>query len=403
GQVRMTVEQAGDTPAETKVAPLSVWTNHDTVYLQAYDTRLWSDSKGLTAWIVDPSTRNFDSQVLRAPPIGRRPTLQQLLIDPILVEQVAAGLAGPPPQLEWLFAETPMEQLFLDSHQFEYGEQQTIEQTPCQEIKVLAGDQRYAFWIDTQQGLIRRVDLPSLQLPTTAASHTIRLTLDLREATFAVPAMLPTADSLPDSPQFVGHFVPLPPAAAPSILGTRLDSNRLKTSDRKPYDFAAGSTASELNVTALVYFADDANALNSAFVLQDWSQQLPAELAERVRPVLLLDDAISLRDEVKQILRQSISLSLVWDQSNELASKLAIAPGSLLLVDSAARLVWFQPLVTPESLPTLGAILADALNGVDIPARLQEQHEQDIAAYRRVLREEYADLVARGLVRSATK
>ncbi|TWU26907.1 hypothetical protein Pla52o_07630 [Novipirellula galeiformis] len=403
GQVRMTVEQGGNSHPETKVAPLSVWTNHDTVYVQAYDTRLWSDSEGMTAWIVDPSTKNFDSQVLRAPPIGRRPELKQLLTDPILVEQVAAGLAGPPPQLEWLFAEAPMKQLFHDSHEFAYGEQQTIEQTLCQEIKVLSGDQRYAFWVDPQQGLIRQVDLPSLQIPATPSPHTIRLTLELREASFDAPETTPTADSLPESPKFVGHFVPLPPASTPSSLGTRIDSNRLKTSDRKPYDFAAGRPQSESSVTAIVYFADDANALNSALVLQDWSQQLPAELAERSRAVLLLDDAVSLRDEVKQILRQSISLPLIWDQENELARKLSIAPGTLLLVDSSARVVWIQPLVSPESLPALGAILADAIGGVDIPQRMKEQHTQDLAAYRRVLRDEYADLVARGLVRSASK
>ncbi len=223
GLVRLTVPQTNDAQSETKVAPLSVWTNHDTVYLQAYDTRLWSDSEGLTAWIVDPSTRNFDSQVLRGPPIGRRPELKQLLTDPILVEQVAAGLAGPPPQLEGLFAEEPMKQLFLDEHKFAFGQQQTIEQTQCQEIQVQAGEQQYAFWVDIHSGLIRQVDLPSIPTspssePTSADSAnavpgapSIRLTLELRGATFDVPTTTPKADSLPETPKFVGHFVPLPP------------------------------------------------------------------------------------------------------------------------------------------------------------------------------------------------
>ena len=405
GLVRLTVPQTSDAQSETKVAPLSVWTNHETVYLQAYDTRLWSDSEGVTAWIVDPSTRNFDSQVLRAPPIGRRPELKQLLTDPILVEQVAAGLAGPPPQLEWLFAEEPMKQLFLEEHQFAFGQQQTIEQTQCQEIQVQAGDQQYGFWVDIHSGLIRQVDLPSIPVSATAdpAAPSIRLTLELRAATFDVPTTTPKADSLPENPKFVGHFVPLPPSPPPAILGTPIDRVDLTTSGRKPFQFSASRSETNPAVTAILCFADDVNALNSAVVLQQWSQQLPATLADQTRVVLLLHDAVALREEVKQWLRESITLPLIWDPKNELASKFAIAPGTLLLVDSSARIVWIQPGVTPQSLPSLGAIVSDISGGVDIPQRMKEQHEHDQAAYRSVLRDEYSDLVKQGLVRTSTK
>ncbi|GAA5510574.1 hypothetical protein [Novipirellula caenicola] len=405
GLVRLTMPPTDTTRAETKVAPLSVWTNHDTVYLQAYDTRLWSDSEGLTAWIVDPSTRNFDSQVLRAAPIGRRPELKQLLIDPILVEQVAAGLAGPPPQLEWLFAEEPMKQLFHQEHKFTFGQQQTIEQTQCQEIQVQAGSQRYGFWVDIHSGLIRQVDLPSIPVSATAdpAAPMIRLTLELRGATFDRPTSTPKADSLPENPKFVGHFVPLPPSPPPAILGTRIDRVGLTTSDRKPFRLLANRSEAKSAVTAMVCFADDVNAVNSAAVLQQWSEQLPASLADQIRVVLLLHDAVSLRDEVKQLLRESITLPLVWDAKNELASTLAMTPGTLLLVDSSARIVWIQPMVTPQSLPALGAIVSDIVSGVDIPERMSEQLERDQAAYRRVLRDEYSDLVDKGLVRTAAK
>ncbi|EMI21365.1 signal peptide protein [Rhodopirellula maiorica SM1] len=405
GLVRLTMPPTASSSSETKVAPLSVWTNHDTVYLQAYDTRLWSDSEGLTAWIVDPSTRNFDSQVLRAPPIGRRPELKQLLIDPILVEQVAAGLAGPPPQLEWLFAEEPMKQLFLDEHTFAFGQQKTIEQTQCQEIQVAAGEQQYGFWVDIHSGLIRQVDLPSIPASPNAnpESPPIRLTLELRGASFDRPNSTPKADSLPENPKFVGHFVPLPPSPPPAILGTRIDRVDMTTSDRKPFQFSGSRSEAKTAVTAMVCFADDVNALNSAVVLQQWSEQLPASLADQTRVVLLLHDAVALRDEVKQLLRQSITLPLIWDPKNELASTLAIPPGTLLLVDSSARIVWIQPSVTPQSLPALGAIISDIAGGVDVPQRMSEQHERDQAAYRSVLRDEYSDLVAKGLVRTSAK
>ena len=122
-----------------------------TVSVQAYDVHVWSEPKGTTVWIVDPTTNHHDSQVLRLPPSDQPFQPQSLLADPVLNETLSAGLAGPPPQLDWLFADHPMERLFDENHEITFGQPRVLAGLTCETVLVNADGDHYRFWIDPTQ------------------------------------------------------------------------------------------------------------------------------------------------------------------------------------------------------------------------------------------------------------
>ncbi|WP_146394423.1 hypothetical protein [Planctomycetes bacterium CA13] len=395
GRVRLKFEKEGKPSSE--VAPLSVWFDPSIVYLKAYDTRLWSDRNGISAWIVDPSTHNFDSQVLRGPAVERRPKLKVLLTDLILIERIAAGLAGPPPQLEWLFADEPMKGLFEPENQFAFGLQTNIEGQPCQAIVVTSGTDKYTFWIDTQFGLVRQVDLPPVVIPNEPNQRpkTMQLSLELSGATFDPPTMSPRAESLPPKPKFVTRFVPLPPAPPISTLGSKVRGIEAMTTT------VAKDSPEKPAVLAMVYVANEQSSLVSAMVLQDWYRKFPAALQTKVLPIALMEEGIAdMPAETQNMLRESVTIASVIDNRNEIARSLALGPGSLVLMEMDGRVAWIQPLLTPQSLPALGTVVADVLNGVDIPGRIASQSKSDANAYKRVIATEYTKVVEMGLLKT---
>lgn len=208
---------------QSKVAPLGVWFDHNQLYVEAYDVRLGSDPHAMMAWVSDESTENFDSQVLLLPAIQGRPTVQRLLADPILVQRIAAGLAGPPPQLEWLFSPEPMKQLFHADQTFEFGQSKLVDRRLCRSVRVNAAGDQYQFWIDQQAGIVRRVDLPAITASPEPGEplQTMALSLELDGASFNEPSSKPDAEPLPAKAKYVPRFIPLPPAEPPSILGSR--------------------------------------------------------------------------------------------------------------------------------------------------------------------------------------
>ena len=76
GRVQLTYRVNGG--SQTTTAPLQVWLDHGRLYVEAYDVRIWSDSRQLNAWVDDPGSANFDSQVLQSAPMTGRPNLPSL-------------------------------------------------------------------------------------------------------------------------------------------------------------------------------------------------------------------------------------------------------------------------------------------------------------------------------------
>lgn len=369
--------------SQSKIAPLDVWLDYNQLYVDAYDVHLGSDANSMMAWVSDETTEDFDSQVLLSPPFQGRPTFERLLSDPILVSRIAAGMAGPPPQLEWLFAPEPMKQLFHDTHQFDFGQSRTVDGRLCRSVRVLAGDDRYEFWIDPQAGVIRRVDLPAVEASPEpgAPLQKMSLTLELTDASFDQPRSRPDAHPLPNHPRFVRRFVPLPPQEPPRILGKRPPSFRLSDSRRQ---FALSDRGTDREATVVVRFSGDPRSFASVLATQAWHDSMPESLRRRLRVVVLADESALSR------LPRELTVPFVIDRrqanSNSLvASSLELAPGGVAILDGRGKLAWTQPLAVPGTMVGLGAVVGDVLEGVDVPARIREQWREQVAEYHRVL------------------
>lgn len=366
---------------ESKVAPMRVWFDRNELSVDTYDVRIWSDRKGLTAWIDDDASDDFDSQVLVAAASDGRPTIAWLLADPILADRIAAGLAGPPPQLEWLFAAEPMKPLFQGDCRFEFGPSESIESHLCRSIRVSADQDRYEFWIDERTGLLRRVDLPSILAPAepNQPAQTMQLSIELLNATFDAPVDPPEVHALPAQPTFVRRFVPLPPAKPPSWFGSRPPRFRLTDSTGQ---VTLSDRGSDRELTMLVRFSGDAGSLASFTTAAQWYQLMPSKLQQRVRVAVLVDEA------ARDALPVQPTLPVVIDQGDPIARSLELTPGGVVILDRHGVIAWGQPDLSPDTLVTLGAIVSDVLDGVDVPKRLHDQWREQFDAYQRVLREQ---------------
>jgi hypothetical protein len=365
---------------ESTTAPMQVWFDRDRLYFEAYDVRLWSDGDFVTAWINDADSKDFDSQVLRVPAISGRPTIKMLLSDPILADRISAGLAGPPPQLDWLFAGRPMAELFAAEHRFEFGDALAIGGRLCRGIRVHAGSELYQFWVDETLGVIRLVELPAIMAPAAPGKplQSMSLSLELVDPVFDQARVGPDIAPLPVRPEYVRRFVPLPPEEPAAILGSRSPSFRMVDEQR---NLTVTNRSSDLDCTILVHFADAPQALESIRAIDQWSASMNEGLKRRLRIAVLVDRQLAGR------VPDDLSLAVLMDD-DRLAQSLGLPAGGLLILDGGGRVAWIQPHLppaVPQALATLGAIVGDILSGVDVPARIRAQWSDQVAEYRRSL------------------
>ncbi|MFK8111955.1 MAG: hypothetical protein AB8B91_07120 [Rubripirellula sp.] len=371
GSVQLTYRVQGR--QEIKTAPMRIWLDRDRLYVEAYDVRLASDPKACLAWISDEATSDFDSQVLRLPSSQGRPQLKALFADRILTERISAGLAGPPPQLEWLFASDPMKQLFRSDHQFAFAASRNIDGRPCRSVQVKAGSEKYQFWIDQRDGVIRRVELPPIVAPPEPgqAPQTMSLSLELAAASFGAPQREPDLKPLPANPQYVRQLIPLPPEAPPRTLGSVVSPFQLRT-----HEFAVSERGADREATMLVRFAGDPASMMSLAALERWTQEIPKSLAQRLRIVVAIDP------NAKARFPNGLRIPSAVDQDSQTSRALQLQSGGLALLDRKGRVVWTQEAVTPTTMVTLGAVVADVLDQVDVPQRIQAQWAEQVRAYR---------------------
>ncbi len=362
----------------TKTAPLRVWYDRDQLFVQAYDVQLLSDSNGTMAWIDDQATNDFDSQVLRTGPIHGRPTIESLLADPILRDHMVSGIAGTPPQLEWLFSEETMKLLFRSEHRFAFDNAEIIDNRSCSVVRVQANQELYRFWIDQTSEVIRRIDFPVMAAPAISgqAPVAMTLTLDLVAASFSSPNRAPDVKPLPDNARYVSEFVPLPPVEPPKNLGLHPRPFEVRTSDRR---IVVSEKGSGRTATLVVRYAGDERSNVAAATISYWHSQIPADLLSKIDVVVLADEAMA------DPLSRQISLPIVIDHNDDAARALDLAPGTLAIQDRSGQIAWMQSDLSTSGLVSLGAIIADVIQGIDVPSRVHQQWRQQADAYQDAL------------------
>ncbi len=407
-QAQVVLEYQQDGQRQRQVAPLKVWYDRGRLHVEAYDVQMRSRANGMICRVFDSTSDDLDSQVLFAPPPQRaasngvtadRPALDVLLSDPVLAERVAGGLAGPPPQLEWLFADEPMPGLFAAGVQLGYSDDGEIQGHRCHRITAETEGERYVFWIDAVRGLFRRIELPELVVPAAMRDsmenhlgeqmgqaeeagqadktgrdvRAMQLRVDLREATFGPPDGDPPTIALPPDPKYVRQFVPLPPPEPPESLGKKLPPFSLQD---QTGELTLTQQGSDRELTLIVAVGEDAVSRTSRAIIEDWAGRLPEDFADRIRTVLLVD-----RDADRPLSFES-GLPVVPDPQGWLSARLMVPPGGLAITAQDGTIAWLQPQLTAAHLPSLGAVVADILGGVDVPARLREQWRSDVDSYR---------------------
>jgi hypothetical protein len=369
---------------------MRIWFDRNVLSLDAYDVHLRHTPDRFTAWITDPTTDNFDSQVVRTTVSPGRPSIGNLLSDTVLRERVAAGLAGPPPQLDWLFAAKPMELLFDGPYQIRFGKPVTVDQQECVTVVVLADNEAYRFAVDRRRGVIRQVQLPSILAPVrfqandmnnpsgSSPPQPIRLTLELDGATFETPTEQPTLAQMPRLPRYVSHFIPLPPDEPSRVLQTRVGRFAIRDQSGRATLTQRGF---DVDFTLMFFAQGHPSQLASAANLIQWAAVMPPSVRQRVGVALLVSD------DAFRLLPRDCPVPLFIDDG-EILGAVSVEQGDLVIVDRDAQIVWFQKGVTPDSIVQLGRIVGDLLDGVDVPARLQSQWQSDKQTYEAVLNAE---------------
>ncbi len=365
---------------ESQLAPLNVRLDQRNFYVEAYSLRCYCDSRQTLSWVKDDATHDFDGQVSVRQAPSQRGDWEQLTLDPVFQQQLSAGLGGPPPQLDWLFAAEPMKRLFEGQHHFEFGSEQSIENHLCQSVIVRADSKRYVFWIDRDETIIREVELPTViaapapNLPP----QEMTLTVQLSAATFQPSSQPPTIDALPSSPHYVESFVPLPPIEPVSALGNKLSQHMLGQLSMNPRDDAA-----TLRVTPVVVSFRDANVSQAVTqLLAYWRKHLPSEMSSRVKIFQVVLDT-NVRQE------RNSPVTIINDDPRAWSDPLGMSSGGIAVISAAGELAWTQPTVLPNELPNLGVIVTDILQGVDVPGRLNAEWQSAQAAYQAELTRRY--------------
>jgi hypothetical protein len=328
------------------VAPMSLWLSQDRMYVRAYQARVWSDGRKLTGWIGSEETDNFDSQVLSLDVPAGRPQERTIVIDPVLASALGGGAGGPPPQLEWLFAESPMSGLFDGESQFEKGNEETIDQTMCQAIKVTNAGETFVFWIDIDRSLIRRIELPRMRVtdPVGKSPQDVRLILDLHDATFSDQTALPVFDPMPERPRFVKRLIPLPPNRPLENVPASIAMSKIRIDSKPDATRVGGETVFWMTHT-------------SSAATKEWLQEL----------------------------RQ------VWSQENkgtiEIFEDKSIDEESLWIVDHRGNVHFDQSLVPPVVPDTMMAVTTDLATKINVRLRLIEQWEMQNKQYQDALKD----------------
>ena len=366
GQVRLDISENGK--RVQRVAPMRVAMAPQGFSLQVYDVRAQTvtveSSAELHVWFVDAESRRPDfktlhGQVLRKEWAGTHPRrwLPSVLSDPVLAQRIASGLAGPPPQLDWLFSPKPMAGLFASKPTIRFDDRRRVDDRACRVIEVDDHQNVYRFYVDEQNYLIRRVDLPpmAIQPSSDGEPENVHLVIELKNAQFNQDALKRPWQNKLDrdrvaAPHYVAQFVPPPPPEPPRHWGRKPQPYQV-VNDRQETILSSHGVPVDVSI---VIPETDAESKQLAKTIDQWIQQQDEPNQKRMQLVLL-------RYEDRGA---AIALNMS-PHDNKPADRIGV-------VNSAGTLVWSSPIVNPAVMTSLLGVVADTLAGVDVAKRMTE-------------------------------
>lgn len=182
-----------------------------------------------------------------------------LLSDPAVSEELAAGLAGFPPQLDMLLGPNPMRGLVDDSALLKLDAPETVSGELCHVVHVTRGPALYRLWINQATMLLRRLQMPSTHLtPEMLADSditSVQLTIELPGIKTNEPIHWKRFEiTVPNESKLVSRFVPAPPPMPLERMGLKVPAFRLRSPAGKPA-FSSDETPAN-KITVFVWMAD---------------------------------------------------------------------------------------------------------------------------------------------------
>ena len=240
-------------------APLAIaWQKDGPLGILAYSVQAGPSQGRWRARLLEDDALVPNQVLSRA--IPERIDFDWLLSDPVLAQQLAAGLAGFPPQLDLLLAEKPLSGLIDDRTSLSHLPAAVLDGFPCWVIQVQRDTAQWVLWLDQNSLLLRRMLLPSTHLPQDMlddkrVSH-IELSIEFVDIqTDSAVDWGPFTPQVATDDRLVNRFVPQPPAVDTQGLGEQIPGFHLESpSGETVYDTATANRQSK--ATVLWWLAD---------------------------------------------------------------------------------------------------------------------------------------------------
>lgn len=357
---------ANGTPTEDR-APLSVaFERPGTLGLRVYAVEAGPSDGRWFLRLTDSEQSSVAGQVIsRAVP--PKADFNWLLSDPVIGEELAAGLAGFPPQLDMLLSTDAMRGLVDESSMLTLESAETIDGMPCYVVQVTRGQAEYRLWVDKSTMLLRRLQMPNANLTAEMLADknisNVQLTIEFAGVSTNSKVNWSQYQVAKNSEtKFVTRFVPAPPPLPTNRIGVKVPAFRLHD-----YDGAEAfnsSQVSENNVTVMMWLADHPACRAAAQQISQVAKSIAAtDASQNIKFVSIWAEPNSAEGTTFATLASAWQLpgKLVVDKSAVGRDLFGVneAP-TLIVLDSSNRMQIFEE----RSNPYLVQLLPDLLNRI---------------------------------------
>ena len=361
------------------------------IRLQAYQALVVSDAasaeKRFFARLEDTETNNIDNQVLtRAAPEAI--SLNDLLSDRVLTEQLGSRLQRPPVQLELLLGEKAMATLFAEDIKLTFLAPAKIHGVICQRVQAEAPEGKYLFWIDADKLLLHKLEYPtSALLPELTQDPFVSegsLIAEFEGATFdPKPADLDFAYTPPATAHLVKAFIPPPISSGMSMLGKGVDDFEFVYPDGRKLE----RETLQGKIAVLFWYAHHPLCEKPAQAFAQLTAKYQDNTDIAFLAVCTESNEIGDKAVLEQLKLWNVNLAAVRDLKEARSRVFYVRDlPSVALLDTAGK--YQSLLIGQEGLTALPTALERLQKGDDLAAEVHAQEKK--------LRQQYVNLLAAG-------
>lgn len=386
GRVVLTYRVDGETTQD--VAPLAVaFERPNRLGIKAYRATAGVTENRFRMRLTSDKESPLRSQVVSRS-LPERLDLSWLLLDPVAAEHLAAGLGGPPPQLDLLLGSQPFRAFVdgatvasLDGQGSEHGRSFHI-------IKIMRGEAKVRLWIDSQTSLLRRVELPTANLPPAMLADPrisdIHLSIELDDPQPGAPVSW-SQWQVPVEPldQFVRYFVAPPEVVLDPRLGKTVPAFRLKAAAGAG-EVDTSQSASAGQIQLLVWLADHPSCKATVEQIDQALASLPGELRKKVAPLAIWAEpqppAGTSFDDLQEKWHVPMPIAIDTEALGRDVLGVMEAP-TIVVLDQQHRLQFFQERAHPMLGQALPAILERLMRGDSLATTMSQQAQAEQQRY----------------------